>query len=144
MSSKHHQARATARRLSIFMFGICTGLAASAQAATDLLKSSRGGSAQWDFCYGKTDATLLPADPRSLVTPGISTGRAVAFNAFWKDCHTDPVAVQEAGHPKTCGELRQRFYRGDGILDTGSPTVAALFTGDNTRTAESLFGATTL
>lgn len=144
MSSYQHQARTSVRRLSILFFGIAAGVAASGQAATDLIKSSRGGSAQWDYCYGKADSVALPVDPRSLVKPGISTGRAVAFNAFWKDCHTDPVAVQEAGHPKTCGELRQRFNRGGGILDTGSPTVAALFVGDNTRTAESLFGATTL
>ena len=70
-------------------------LAAAADAATDLIHSDRGGSPQWDFCYGKSDATALPADPRTLVQPNISTGRAVAFNAYWKDCHTDPEAVEE-------------------------------------------------
>lgn len=145
MSSKHHRARAVARRLSIVMaVGMATGFAASTHAATDLLKSSRGGSLQWDYCYGKSDATVLPADPRTLVQPGVGTGRAVAFNTFWKDCHVDPIAVQEEGAAKTCGQLRQRFYRGDGLLDTGSPTVAALFVGDDPTTPESLFGASSL
>ncbi|WP_116809520.1 hypothetical protein [Steroidobacter cummioxidans] len=145
MSSKQHRARAKVQRASIFVvLGLVAGHSSSTDAATDLIKSSRGGSQLWDYCEGKGDATLLPADPRSLVQPGIGTGRAVAFNAFWKDCHTDPAAVQEAGHPKTCGELRQRFYRGDGLLDTGSRTVAALFTGDNPTTIESVFGAATL
>jgi mono/diheme cytochrome c family protein len=145
MSSKEHTARRRLQRVSILaVLGLTASFEASAQGAPDLIKSSRGGSQLWDYCYGKTDAAVLPADPRSLVQPGISTGRAVAFNAFWKDCHTNPAAVQEAGHPQTCGELRQRFYRGDGLLDTGSRTVAALFTGNDPTTASSLFGAATL
>jgi hypothetical protein len=119
-------------------------VAEAATAATDLLYSSRGGSKQWDYCYGKSDATPLPADPRTLVKPGIGTGRAVAFNAFWKDCHVDPAAVQEAGHATTCGELRARFYRGDKLLDTGANGVGALFTGNDTTTLESNFGSSTL
>src|SRR5262245_14097527 len=119
-------------------------LSAPAGAATDLIYSKRGGSALWDYCYGKADATALPADPRTLVQPGVSNGRAVAFNAFWKDCHVDPVAVQEAGHATTCGELRQRFYRGDKLLDTGALGVGGLFTGNDTTTPESLFGSSTL
>ena len=81
-------------------------LSGPAVAATDLLGSSRGGSPQWDFCYGKPDATPLPPDPRTLVQPGVNTGRAVDFNAYWKNCHVDPGAVQEVGHATTCGELR--------------------------------------
>jgi mono/diheme cytochrome c family protein len=119
-------------------------LSIEAGAATDLLGSSRGGSPLWDFCYGKGDSTALPADPRSLVQPGVSDGRAVSFNAFWKDCHTDPVAVQEVGHATTCGELRQRFYRGDKLLDTGANGVGALFTGNDPTTLESVFGTSTM
>jgi len=113
-------------------------------AATDLLHSRRGGSPLWDYCYGKADSTPLPPDPRSLVQPGIGDGRAVAFNAFWKDCHTDPEAVQELGHATTCGELRQRFYRGDALLDTGAYGVGALFAGNDPTTLESGFGTSTL
>jgi len=118
--------------------------ATAAQAASDLLYSSRGGSAQWNYCYGKPDAAVLPADPRTLVQPGISDGRAVIFNAFWKDCHTDPVAIQEVGPATTCGELRERFYKGDLLLDTGSAGVAALFAGNDPTTLESGFGTSTL
>src|SRR5215468_948282 len=119
-------------------------LSSAASAATDLIYSSRGGSAQWDYCWGKSDATPVPTDPRSLVQPGVGDGRAVAFNAFWKDCHVDPVAVQEQGHAKTCGELRARFYHGNALLDTGAVGVGALFTGDDPTTLESVFGTSTL
>ncbi|HTO54743.1 MAG TPA: hypothetical protein VMR50_15265 [Myxococcota bacterium] len=125
--------------------GILTLLCSSvASAATDLIYSSRGGSAQWSYCVGKADATPLPVDPRTLVQPGVSDGRAVSFNAFWKDCHVDPNAVQEVGHPTTCGDLRARFARGGGILDTGGSTVGALFVGQDPTTPESLFGASSI
>jgi len=119
-------------------------VAAAAGAATDLISSSHGGSALWSYCYGKADSTALPADPRSLVQPGIGDGRAVSFNAFYKDCHTDPAAVQEAGHPTTCGELRARFYRGNALLDTGAVGAGGLFTGNDPTTLESGFGTSTL
>ncbi|AUM12592.1 rubber dioxygenase RoxB [Ketobacter alkanivorans] len=95
-----------------------------------LLGSSRGGMALWDFCYDKDDSEPLPVDPRTLLQPGISDGKAVHFNVNWAECHTDPVAVQEAGHPETCGELRDIFYRGETLMDTGSENVAALFVGN--------------
>lgn len=119
-------------------------LSTAASAASDLIYSSRGGSALWNFCYGKADSTTLPPDPRTLVQPGIGDARAVSFNAFYKDCHTNPAAVQEAGHPTTCGELRARFYRGEALLDTGANGVGALFTGNDTTTLESGFGTSTL
>jgi len=130
------------RHFAIAAFGL--SLAAPAIAATDLIHSDRGGSAQWDWCYGKPDSAALPPDPRTLVQPGVNTGRAVAFNSYWKDCHTDPEAVQEIGHATTCGELRQRFYAGDKLLDTGANGVGALFTGDDTTTLESGFGTSTM
>ena len=119
-------------------------ISTAANAATDLIYSSHGGSSQWNYCYGKSDSTAVPTDPRSLVQPGVSDGRAVSFNAFWKDCHVDPVAVQEEGHAKTCGELRARFYHGNSLLDTGAPGVGALFTGNDPTTVESVFGTSTL
>ncbi|NTX17041.1 hypothetical protein HUA76_40335 [Myxococcus sp. CA056] len=111
--------------------------------ASDLLGSSRGGSAQWDFCYGKPDGAVLPADPRTLVQPGISNGRAVHFNAFWKNCHVNPEAVQEEGAARTCGELRGRFSRGEGLLTNGHPGVGALFTGTDATRPEAGFGIAT-
>jgi hypothetical protein len=95
-----------------------------------LLGSSRGGMALWDYCYGKDNSATLPVDPRTLVQPGISDGKAVHFNAYWAECHVDPIAVKEAGHPETCGELRDIFYRGEELMDTGSTRPAALFVGE--------------
>ncbi len=57
-----------------------------------------------------------------------------------EDCHTDPVAVQEADIRRRAAS--QRFYR-DALLDTGSSTVAALH-GNDPTTVESLFGTATL
>lgn len=93
-----------------------------------LLGSSRGGSHAWDYCYGKPDETPLPVDPRSLVQPGANAGKAVHFNAYWKNCHVDPVAVGERGAAVNCGELRDRFHKGDVLLDTGGPKPGGLFT----------------
>src|SRR3569833_2734779 len=71
-----------------------------------MLGSMHGGHAWFDFCSGKSDGTALPADPRSLVRPGANNGKAVYYNAFWKDCHTNPALVREAAPAKSCGELR--------------------------------------
>ncbi len=108
-----------------------------------LLGSSRGGNAQWDFCYDKSDDTPLPVDPRSLVQPGISDGKAVHFNAYWKECHADPEAVKEWGNAETCGELRAFFNRGEALMDTGHEGVAALFAGTRYNAAAAAGGIST-
>lgn len=108
-----------------------------------LLGSSRGGSALWDFCYEKSDDTALPADPRTLVVPGVNEGKAVHFNTYWRDCHEDPEAVGEVGAPKTCGELRERFNAGGELLDTGGENAASLFSGNRFNTVASAVGAAT-
>ena len=108
-----------------------------------LLGSSYGGNAQWDYCYGKPDDAALPVDPRTLVQPGVSDGKAVHFNAFWKECHLDPEAVQEAGHPTTCGELRHVFHRGEALMDTGNENVSALFAGTKYNSASAVGGIST-
>jgi hypothetical protein len=105
---------------------------ASADDAEDewpLLGSSHGGSPLLDFCGGKGDGTALPPDPRSLVRPGANAGRAVYFNAFWKDCHRDPALVGELPQPRTCGELRARVAAGAALMREGGPEAGALFTG---------------
>ena len=107
--------------------------------------SSRGGSPLWDCCYGKADSTALPPDPRSLVQPGVSAGRAVAFNAFWKDCHVDPVAVQEVGHATTCGELRAALLPTATRCSTPARTASARSSRATTRPRSSRgFGTSTL
>ena len=105
-----------------------------------LLGSTRGGLAIWDYCYDKDDDAVLPQDPRTLVQPGVNEGKAVHFNAFWKDCHVDEEAVREVGTPETCGELRDQFYAGEALLDTGGPEVAALFTGGRYDSLEAVGG----
>ena len=108
-----------------------------------LLGSQRGGSHGWDYCEGKPDATPLPPDPRTLAQPGTNAGKAVHVNTYWKNCHVDPAAVQEVGAAETCGELRERFYRGELLLDTGSANAAGLFTGTdaNSNLSTSTFSA---
>ncbi|AXQ29986.1 hypothetical protein D0B54_15470 [Solimonas sp. K1W22B-7] len=96
-----------------------------------LLGSMRGGHAWFDYCQGKPDAAQLPADPRSLVQPGASDGKAVYFNAFWKDCHTDPARVGEQPQPESCGELREAYARGDRLMrGNGAPGSGSFFAGD--------------
>ncbi|OUS29857.1 hypothetical protein A9Q99_07970 [Gammaproteobacteria bacterium 45_16_T64] len=107
---------------------------------TALLGSSRGGLAIWDYCYGKDDEAVLPVDPRSMVQPGISDGKAVHFNAYWKDCHVDEEAVREIGTPETCGELRDIFHRGEELMDTGGVNVSSLFAGSRYNSAEAVGG----
>lgn len=62
------------------------------------------------FCEGQAqpDGALIPEDPRHLVLPGISDGKAVVFNAYWEDCHAN-IPVKRA---QTCGEYRDRKRRG--------------------------------
>ena len=134
----------TFAKLAMGMGALGLSLAAAAyDPQAPLLGSSRGGAAQWDFCYGQPDAALLPPDPRTLVQPGISTGKAVHFNAFWKNCHVNPAAVQEEGAATTCGELRNRFDRGEALLTGGHPGVGALFTGTDATRPEAGFGIAT-
>lgn len=95
-----------------------------------LLGSARGGHTWFDFCEGKADSALLPPDPRSLVQPGVNQGKAVYFNAYWKDCHVDPERVNERPHPKTCGELRESTARGAVLMEgNGVFGQASIFAG---------------
>jgi hypothetical protein len=71
-----------------------------------LLGGPRGGNVWSNFCEGKGDAAALPRDPRELLVPGVNQGRAVAFNAYWRDCGN------VVARPKTCGELREQVDLG--------------------------------
>jgi hypothetical protein len=112
-----------------------------------LLGSARGGHAWFDFCAGDGTAThpaqpdnaMLPPDPRSLIQAGVNAGKAVYFNAFWKDCHTNPALVGEPVAAKTCGDLRQIAARGQTlILGNGVSGAGAVFSGDG-ATGSTLF-----
>ena len=54
---------------------------------------------------------MLPVDPRTLVTPGVNSGRAVFYNGFYEDCHVNLPEKDKA--PKTCGEYKSRVAKGD-------------------------------
>ncbi len=113
---------------------LLAGNVSTPTALLPLLGSARGGHAWFDFCEGKSDSTLLPADPRSLVRPGINQNKAVYFNAFWKDCHLDPEKVGEAVPAKTCGELRSLAAQGRTLIE-GNGAVGAgwYFGGDGSK-----------
>jgi endo-cleaving rubber dioxygenase len=98
-----------------------------------LLGSKRGGHLWFDFCEGKDDSVALPVDPRALVQPGISDGKAVHFNAYWKDCHADPQLVGERPHPQTCGELRASWEKGRVLMEGhGEQGAGNFFAGADT------------
>jgi hypothetical protein len=94
-----------------------------------LLGSKRGGHVWFDFCEGKPDDTALPTDPRALVQPGVNAGKAVLFNAYWKDCHRDPVAVGEEAPATTCGELREFHARGQALIEGNGAIGAGYYFG---------------
>ncbi|MBD2858910.1 hypothetical protein IB286_07775 [Spongiibacter sp. KMU-158] len=101
-----------------------TGNEPSASQNSELLVSRRGGHYWHDFCAGKPDSTVVPADPRELVVPGVDAGRAVLMNAPWQVC-------QEGNHPGTCGELRRQSERGLALIAAeGRPGAASMFSGD--------------
>lgn len=77
----------------------------------DLLRSSHGNHLWNRYCETAADSAELPADPRSLVTPGVNNGKAVYFNAYFEDCHVNLPESDKA--PKTCGEYKARVARGD-------------------------------
>lgn len=105
-----------------------------------LLGSSRGGSPLYDFCQGKDPSTPLPPDPRSLVQPGVSDGKAVYFNAYWNDCHIDPELVGGRENATTCGELEEYVQEGYRIMMPGNVESGLFFSGDNIRSISAGFG----
>ena len=71
-----------------------------------LLGGPRGGNAWANFCKDQGDDAVLPRDPRELLVPRVNQGKAVAFNAYWRDCGN------AVARPKTCGELREQSELG--------------------------------
>lgn len=116
--------RSRRRSLVIACFGGFLGLAgmARAQSQSDLLSSDHGGHYWFKYCQGQPDSTPLPADPRSLVSPSISAGKAVMFNVSWYACMNQ--------QPATCGDLRAQAAAGGQVLTgLGSVNGAAEFSG---------------
>jgi len=89
-----------------------------------LLGGARGGNAWANFCKDKDDAAALPRDPRELLVPGVNQGKAVAFNAYWRDCGN------AVARPKTCGELRRQAELGRFVAHgQGEPGTPLSFAG---------------
>lgn len=97
--------RRTARRTVALACLLLTATTAAAQ-SSDLLGSDRGGHYWFTYCQDQSDATPLPMDPRSLVTP--TYDKAVAFNVAWHACLDQ--------QPATCGELRALAAAGGRLL----------------------------
>ncbi|MGH8517226.1 MAG: hypothetical protein ACREUE_07175, partial [Panacagrimonas sp.] len=95
--------------------------------AHPLLGSKRGGHFWDEFCEDKPDDTLLPADPRTLVVPGVNQGKAVLMNAYWRTCQADDAAPN-------CGEHRARVARGFPIVASdGEIGAGSMFAGDHSE-----------
>ncbi len=99
-----------------------------------LLGSARGGHL-WDtYCEGKPDSAVLPDDPRTLVVPGISEGKAVYMNAWWQTCQADDK-------PANCGEQRARVARGYPIVASAGQVGAGSFFSGSSSTSSYAFNA---
>lgn len=96
----------------------CAGALANACGGTALpdfaLLGSKRAQHRWAaFCEGKADAEALPADPRTLIRPGVNANRNVYFNGWWEDCHADQYHADEKDQrPRTCGEFRAKVAQG--------------------------------
>lgn len=99
------------------------------QAYPLLGESQHGGHAWTRYCANRADDAVLPVNPVSRVQPGISDGRAVYFNAYYKNCHVDAAAADAAA--RTCGDWRSRIERGAVLMKgNGAGGAAGLFIGN--------------
>ncbi|HZP13414.1 MAG TPA: hypothetical protein VFB36_13425 [Nevskiaceae bacterium] len=114
---------------------VLTGLGGTNIEKFDLLGSARGGHL-WDtFCEGKPDDTVLPDDPRTLVVPGVNSGKAVYMNAWWQTC-------QDGDKPANCGEQRARVARGYSLVAAaGQVGAGTFFSGDASQSSNAFSAA---
>ena len=109
--------------LATFACSIASPVPATAAGLpASIANTDRGGHYWFRFCEGQPDATPLPADPRSLVTP--TSDKAVVFNVSWFSCLNQ--------QPATCGELRAlrdaggRLLQGNGEQGAAHPSASGL------------------
>lgn len=91
-------------------FGTTPDLPAEVPAEFPLLGSRHATHLWSEYCENKLDDAVLPADPRSLIRPGVNANKAVFYNAYWQDCHAN--MAEEEKPAKTCGQYRTRRDRG--------------------------------
>ena len=88
-----------------------------------LLGSAHGRSSAEKFCEGldgntpRPDSAELPTDPRTLIQPGVNSGRAVFFNAYWQECRDGQPESNQ--NPRTCGEYRAQRAEGLRMISGG-------------------------
>jgi endo-cleaving rubber dioxygenase len=86
-----------------------------------LLGSSHARHPWKTFCADQPDNAPLPVDPRTMIQPGINSGKAVFFNAWYENCHVNQPASMQA--PTTCGEYRTQRDAGKHWFTDGGPTL---------------------
>ena len=94
-----------------------------------LLGSARGGHLWDSYCANNgnplPDSATLPADPRTLVVPGVNQGKAIYMNAYWQTCQSDDT-------PANCGEQRARVARGYPLIaGAGQVGAGSFFSGNS-------------
>jgi len=112
----------------------CAALLASASGTPvvqqqPLLGSAHGGHLWDSYCANNgnplPDNAVLPADPRTLVVPGVNQGKAVYMNAYWQTC-------QATDTPANCGEQRARVASGYPLIaGAGQVGAGTFFSGDS-------------
>src|SRR6185295_15924400 len=119
--------RLVASRFVVVFTCLCALLASTRPVGAVLLPKSlanddHGGHYWFRYCDGQPDATALPPDPRSLVTP--TSDKAVVFNVSWYACLNR--------QPATCGELRALQAAGGRLLQgNGEQGAGWEFSGDH-------------
>jgi hypothetical protein len=98
-----------------------------------LVGSKKSNHVWADYCATRADDALLPPDPRKSIVAGVNAGKAVVFNAYWKDCHNAIAA------PTTCGEYRGLVARGELVGEgQGRPGSATMFSASKSVTDYSI------
>lgn len=106
----------------------CASASALPVSELPLLGSKHAKHVWQSYCEGgqgqaaKPDDAVLPVDPRTLIRPGVNAGRAVHYNGWWEDCHSNlPEPEQQ---PRTCGAFRARRAEGLAFLMDELPMAA--------------------
>jgi len=103
-----------------------------------LLGSAQGGHLWDSYCANNgnplPDSAVLPADPRTLVVPGVNQGKAVYMNAYWQTCQSNDT-------PANCGALRARVAAGYPLIAGAGQVGAGTFFSGSSSTSVYAFPA---
>lgn len=93
----------------------------------ELLGAQNAKHYWFEYCEDKESEARLPADPRTLLQPGVSDGKQVHFNFYWKSC----TQYDTDDYPKTCGELWSRVAEGETMMKGHGKIGQNIFFGGN-------------